>query len=137
MFQNLLQRFPFRKLVKFVITGGIALGIDAGVYYFLTRCEDLYYLWARTLSLSVAIVWSFLVNRFWTFHATEGDIRWQAAKFIVVIGSTSLVTLAFMHIGVTILHLHDFSVLFAVAVFTTLINFSGHLLWSYTEKGRY
>lgn len=129
-----LQQFPFRKLVKFVITGGVALGIDVGIYYILTRYGDLYYLFARAISLSIAIVWSFSINRLWTFRATMGDMKWQAVKFVIVIGSTSLLSLVLMHVGVTLLRYHDLLVLLVVAVLTTLINFSAHLLWSYAEK---
>lgn len=126
-----LQRFPFWKLVKFVITGGIALGVDMTIYYLLTRYGHVYYLLARTLSLGVAIVWSFTVNRQWTFRATEGDARKQAVKFVTVILSTSLLSLGLMHVGVTLLHFHDLMVILSVSVITTLINFSAHSLWSY------
>lgn len=127
----LLQWFPFRKLVKFVITGGIALGVDMTLYYFLTRYGHVYYLLARILSLGVAIVWSFTVNRQWTFRAVEGDARKQAVKFVTVILFTSLLSLGLMHVGVTLLHFHDLVVILAVSVMTTLINFSAHSLWSY------
>lgn len=126
-----LQRFPFWKLVKFVITGGIALGVDMAIYYLLTRYGHVYYLLARTLSLGVAIIWSFTVNRQWTFRATEGDAGKQAVKFVIVIISTSLLSLGLMHIGVTLLRLHDLMVILIVSVITTLINFSAHSLWSY------
>lgn len=133
MFISFLQWFPFRKLVKFVITGGIALGIDVAIYYLLTRYGQVYYLLARALSLGVAIVWSFMVNRQWTFRATEGDARKQAAKFVVVILFTSLLSLGLMHVGVTLLHFHDLVVILVVSVITTLINFSAHSLWSYAS----
>lgn len=133
MFSPLLQQVPWLKLTKFVITGGIALAIDVAIYYLLTRHGDVYYLLARTISLGVAILWNFSINRFWTFQATMGDVRWQALKFVVVIGATSLLSLALMHVGVTILEFHDLLVLLSVAVLTTLINFSAHSLWSYAE----
>lgn len=134
MLAQLWQRVPWWKLVKFVITGGVALGIDVGIYYILTRFEGLYFLFARTLSLGVAILWSFSINRSWTFRATEGKIRRQAPRFLVVILSTSLLSLGLMKVGVSYFHFHDIAVLFVVAVFTTLLNFSAHYFWSYAEK---
>ncbi len=134
MLRILLGRFPFWKLVKFVITGGIALGIDVVLYYLLTRYGHVYYLLARTLSLGVAIIWSFTVNRQWTFRAIEGDTRKQAVKFITVILATSLLSLGLMHVGVTLLHFHDLVVILFAAVITTLINFTAHSLWSYAKK---
>lgn len=131
MFLAFLQWFPFWKLTKFVITGGIALGIDVAIYYLLTRYGQMYYLLARAFSLGVAIIWSFTINRQWTFRAIEGDARKQAAKFVIVILTTSLLSIGLMHIGVTVLHFHDLAVILVVSVITTLINFSAHSLWSY------
>lgn len=133
MFPAFLQQFPFWKLIKFIITGGVALGIDVALYYSLTRYGQVYYLIARTLSLGVAIVWSFTVNRQWTFRATEGDARTQAVKFVIVILATSLLSLGLMHVGVTLLRFHDLAVILVVSVITTLINFSAHSLWSYAS----
>lgn len=64
--------------MKFVITGGVALTIDVAIYYALTRYGGVYYLLARTLSLGVAILWNFSINRYWTFQATEGGVGRQA-----------------------------------------------------------
>lgn len=113
------------------MTGGVALGIDVVIYYFFTRFGHVYYLVARTISLGVAIVWSFSVNRRWTFRVTSGDVRKQAMRFIMVILATSFLSLLLMHIGVTLLHFHDLVVLLVVSVLTTFINFSLHSLWSY------
>lgn len=91
----------------------------------------MYYLLARILSLGVAIIWSFTVNRQWTFRAIEGDACKQVVKFVIVILATSLLSLGLMHVGVTLLHFHDLAVILVVSVITTLINFSAHSLWSY------
>ncbi len=126
-----LKKLPWQRFLKFLITGGMALLIDVTLYFLLTRFGGLYYLLARTLSLGVAIVWSFQLNRHWTFQATEGNVRTQAVKFLVVIISTSLLSLGLMHIGVALLHFYDLLVLFVVSVLITLLNFSAHSLWSY------
>lgn len=129
----LTKQIPWWKLMKFVITGGIALVIDIAIYYWLTRYGGVYYLLARTLSLGVAILWNFSINRYWTFQATEGKVSRQALRFILVILSTSLLSLGMMKVGVSILHFHDLVVLLVVSAITTLINFSAHSLWSYKE----
>lgn len=126
---------PWPRLIKFIITGGVALTIDVTVYYALTRFGGVYYLLARTTSLGAAIIWNFTVNRYWTFEATGTRASRQIPRFLTVIISTSLLSLGIMKIGVSILHLHDLLVLFIASVITTLINFSAHSLWSYaTEK---
>ena len=134
MIATFFEKLPWWRLTKFVLTGGVALLIDVAIYFVLTRFGSVFYLLARAISLGVAIIWSFTVNRRWTFRATAGDIRQQAVKFLVVILSTSLLSLALMHVGVTLLHYHDLAVLLAVAVLTTLINFLAHQFWSYASN---
>lgn len=131
---SITQKVPWWKLTKFILTGGVALAIDVAIYYALTRYGGIYYLLARTFSLSVAILWNFSINRYWTFQATEGKVSRQALRFILVILSTSLLSLGMMKVGVSILHFHDLSVLLVVSAITTLINFSAHSLWSYKKE---
>lgn len=134
MLNQIVEKIPWQRLVKFIITGGVALLIDVVIYFILTRYFDIYYLLSRAISLGIAIVWNFTVNRFWTFQATSGKIRGQALRFLTVIISTSLLSLGLMHIGVSLLYLDDLFVLLTVAVITTLINFSAHSFWSYARK---
>lgn len=134
MLASITQKVPWWKLTKFVVTGGIALAIDVAIYYALTRYGGVYYLLARTISLGVAILWNFSINRYWTFQATSGKLSRQAPRFIVVILSTSLLSLGLMKIGVSLLHFHDLAVLLFVSAITTLINFFAHSLWSYKKE---
>lgn len=136
MLVSTIQKVPWWKFTKFVITGGVALTIDVVIYYILTRYEGLYYLWARTISLGVAIVWNFSVNRYWTFQAAEGKLSRQAPRFIVVILGTSLLSLGLMKVGVSILHFHDLAVLLTASVLTTLLNFLAHYFWSYANTNQ-
>ena len=131
-----IQRIPWGKLVKFVITGGVALAIDVAIYYLLTRFGSIHYLLARTCSLGVAIAWSFTMNRRWTFEAMEGKMRHQAFRFIVVILTTSLFSLGLMKVGVSVFHFHDLAVLLSASIVTTILNFSGHYFWSYANSNK-
>lgn len=136
MFNQIVEKIPWRRLVKFIITGGVALLIDIVIYFILTRYFGIYYLLSRTFSLGIAIIWNFNVNRYWTFRATAGQVKEQALKFLVVIGLTSFLSLGLMHIGVSYLHLNDLLVLLVVSIITTLINFSAHTFWSYAQQDK-
>ena len=130
----LFEKFPPRRLLKFIITGGIALAIDMVLYYMLTRYGHIHYLVSRALSLCVAIVWNFSINRLWTFRAVSGGVMNQASRFLTVIVLTSCLSLALMHVGVSSLHLNDLLVLIVISGFITLFNFTAHSLWSYAER---
>lgn len=128
---NYINKFPLRRFAKYIITGGTALAIDFSIYYLLTRLGHTPYLLSRAISLAIAMIWNFSLNRNWTFQATKGKLSQQAVKFLVVMVSTSIFSLLLMRIGVSILHFNDLFVILAVTIITTLFNFSAHLLWSY------
>ena len=129
----LLNKLPWQRLVKFVITGGLALAIDMGIYLVLTRFFHVPYLISRVISLSIAIIWNFSINRCWTFQATAGKTRRQFFRFMVVIIFTSLLNLALMKIGVSVFHIYDVVAIIIVSILITLINFFAHHFWSYAE----
>ncbi|HSX41734.1 MAG TPA: GtrA family protein [Candidatus Saccharimonadales bacterium] len=126
-----LKALPWQRLTKFAVTGGTALAIDTAIYLALTRVGHLPYLGARAVSLALAMIWNFFVNRHWTFQATTGNLTHQAGRFILVMTLTSLASLALMRLGVGVLHLNDLLVLLVVAALITLINFLAHSRWSY------
>lgn len=133
MISVLLEKFPIRRLTKFVITGGVALVIDMVIYFILTRYGHIHYLLSRTLSLSIAVIWNFSINRIWTFRIVSGDIIGQVSRFLVVISVTSCLNLVLMHIGVSYLHLNDLLVIILISAFITLFNFTAHSFWSYAK----
>lgn len=134
MISWLLDKFPPQRLLRFIVTGGTALAIDMAIYFVLTRYGHLYYLWSRVISLAVAIIWNFTVNRQWTFRAVSGDVMIQVSRFLAVILVTSLANLMLMHVGISYLHLNDLFVLVFVSGFITIFNFTAHSFWSYAEK---
>jgi putative flippase GtrA len=67
-----IQALPWHRLIKFAITGGTAFAIDFSIYFVLTRFFHVPYLVSRTFSIGAAFTWNFLLNRNWTFRATEG-----------------------------------------------------------------
>jgi putative flippase GtrA len=127
----MIRKLPWAQLIKFGITGGIAFAIDFAIYFGLTRFAHMPYLLSRTISLGVAMIWNFLANRYWTFRATTGHMGQQAVRFLIVMGITSLLNLWLMHLGVSVLHLHDLVVMVAASLIIMVINFCAHRLWSY------
>jgi putative flippase GtrA len=128
------RQLPFKKFIRFSIIGISALALDVGIYYYLTRFHHVPYLVSRAISLSIAIVWNFSLNRSWTFQATDGSVAKQAPKFLLVILCTSVLSLALLKFGVTVLHIHDLIVIFIVSFLIMVINFSSHLFWSYASE---
>lgn len=131
MFSHLLYGFQWRRLIRFAIIGGFALAIDLAIYLTLTRFFHMPYILSRVTSLGIAIVWNFTLNRAWTFEATTESVRKQAPRFLFVLLCTSILNLALMKFGVSVLHIYDIVVIFIVSFLIMMINFSAHYLWSY------
>jgi len=128
---QLIRKPPWKRFIKYAVTGGTAIAIDFMIYYLLTRFGHLPYLLSRAISFGVALVWNFTLNRNWTFQAQAGRVSRQAPRFLVVMGATLLVNLVLMRIGVSYLHLPDLLVFLVVTVLSAIGNFSAHLFWSY------
>lgn len=122
---------PWQRLIKFAFVGGSAFVIDFAIYFVLTRFGHIPYIASRIVSISLAMIWNFTMNRNWTFQAKTGKVRRQAPRFLIVMALTSLLNLVLMRVGVSSLHLNDLLVLVVVSLLIMLINFSAHQLWSY------
>jgi putative flippase GtrA len=113
----------WRELAKFGAVGGIAFVIDNGLTYFLmhgpmTDSEAK----ARFVGASVATVFSWIANRFWTFrHRRQDNVLREFAMFILINGigigiSTGFTALAKYSFGIT-----DKNMLFAAGVVGILV----------------
>ena len=71
---------PFQwKLFRFLITGGCSTGIDFVIYIFLSRSINLSV--AKTISMCTASVFSYFVNKKWTFQDKKAVYTTQVFKY--------------------------------------------------------
>ena len=126
-----LKSSSLMQAVRFILVGGVAFLIDAGGYYLLTRFCHLYYFNARLISLSLSLIWNFILNRYWTFNAKSGAISKQLIRFSIVIILTSLLNVLLMRLFVGTFHFPDIMVLVFVSVVIAIVNFIFHRFWSY------
>jgi putative flippase GtrA len=81
---KLQQSIIFRQFVKFCLVGIINTAIDYLVYFGLTRGLDLYFLYANIIAILVAMTFSFIFNKYWTFRDYQKNIKKQYSKFFLV-----------------------------------------------------
>lgn len=109
------------SIYKFVVSGGIATGIDFVIYIILKQL-----FWpsiAKTISMLCANVWSYIVNKSWVFSNEKKTDTKMIASYVVVqainlgvnVGTNSLM-----------LHLTNHTVLsFIVATLcATIVNYT-------------
>ena len=98
----------WREVAKFGAVGGIAFVIDNGLTYYLmhgpmTDSEAK----ARFFGASVATVFSWIANRFWTFrHRRQANVLREFVMFIIINGigigiSTGFTAIAKYWLGIT------------------------------------
>ena len=83
------------------------------------------------LAFCVAVTNNFLLNRHWTFRATDGRAAFQAPRFLTV----SLIALGFnllvLELLVGVAGIHKIPAQAAAILAATPLNFVGNKLWSF------
>lgn len=63
----LLYVYKFRKPIKFLIVGGVGVGINLGLLAFFTEVAGLWYILSSAIGILMATTWNYLLNNYWTF----------------------------------------------------------------------
>jgi len=82
--KNLLKQEICRQFLKFCLVGVINTAVDFCVYLFFSRVMGLFFLYANILAILVAMTFSFVLNKYWTFQNLEKKIKSQYLKFFFV-----------------------------------------------------
>lgn len=69
-----------QQLLRYLITGFTAFGIEYALYVLLFRGLGIHYITASTLVYAVVFWFVFLMNRYWSFQS-QGDIRKQLLQY--------------------------------------------------------
>jgi putative flippase GtrA len=118
------------QLSKFVIVGGSGYVVNLIVFAILTEALDLHHISAAVLAFCVAVTNNFLLNRHWTFTATDGHAGFQAARFFTV----SVLALVVNLVALELLIRADMPELGAQAIAIAVampFNFIGNKLWTF------
>ncbi|MDP1884106.1 MAG: GtrA family protein [Candidatus Moranbacteria bacterium] len=106
--EKILIRFPFiKQFAKFFIVGIMNTGVDLAILnilMFSTRqTEGIFYSFFKTLSFLAAVIFSYFINKHWTFQdKSEADAHKKFYQFIgiSIIGAFINVTVATLVVGI-------------------------------------
>jgi len=119
------------QLVRFGLVGGVGFFVNLAVYAFFVHVAGVDYRVAAVLAWLVAVANNFILNRHWTFDASDGLVHFQAIRFLAV----SLIAFAFSLLLLTLFvegaglpKVHSQALAVAAA---TPLNFVGNKLWSF------
>ena len=72
---------PFvQQLIRYLVTGFTAFGIEYAMYVFLLKVIGLHYILASVIVYALVFWFSFIVNRFWSFKS-KGHIGKQLLQY--------------------------------------------------------
>jgi putative flippase GtrA len=121
------------QLVRFGIVGGIGFAVNLAVYALFVHPIGVDYHLAAVAAWLVAVLNNFVLNRHWTFDASDGRAHFQAMRFLIV----SLVAFGFSLLLLTLfIEAGGIPKVAAQALAitgSTPLNFLGNKLWSFRE----
>jgi putative flippase GtrA len=124
------------QLFKFGVVGVSGYVINLIVFALLTQSFGVYHLLAAVASFCVAVSNNFLINRHWTFQATEGHAGFQAMRFFMVSLLALGVNLLFLYLLVDVGSAPELPAQALAVAGAMPFNFLGNKLWTFGLNGR-
>jgi len=114
-----------KEVLRFLVTGFSAVGIDLGVYYLLNGITGINP--AKGISFICGTLLAYTLNKYWTFGAKEKSYK-EAGKFILLYSFSLAVNIAVNKSVLLVFNSSLFAFLCATGC-STVINFTGQKLW--------
>jgi putative flippase GtrA len=119
------------QLVRFSLVGASGYAVNLAVYSMLVVVLDVHYVIAAVIAFCVAVTNNFLLNRRWTFKATDGSVTFQAPRFLIVSLCALGLNLIVLELLVGVLDVHKVVGQAVAILAATPVNFVGNKLWSF------
>lgn len=146
MFSSLVERARglaslfWREVAKFGTVGSVAFVIDNGLTWILMHSVmDGSQTKARFVGASVATIFSWLANRFWTFrHRRQANVSRELAMFLLINGIGIAISTGFTAIAEYWLGITENTPLFLAGVLgilvATVVRFFAYRFWVFNEE---
>ena len=129
----MIDKSVLKNYTQFLVVGLGALAVDTSVYGLLTRQLEMHYIAARTISLLLTFIWSYTVNRYWTFKKHAVGTGQSLIRFAVINGIAIVLNLIGMRIAVGIFHVYDLLALVCLSGAISMLSYIGHKRWSFQQ----
>ncbi len=85
---NLLLKY--KQIIKYLIAGGTAAGVDLILLYVFTDVLGIWYLFSACLAFSIAFFVSFFLQKFWTFRDEDKEVMYKQMRVYLAVAVTNL-----------------------------------------------
>lgn len=120
-----------KEFIKFCLVGVTNLTLYFSIYVTLTRLAHWHYIPAAIVGNVIAVTWSFVVNRYWTFKNKQGNQRAQYVKFIISNVICVGISLTLLTILIEVFRIYDIYAQMICTVLVAFINFSLNRFWTF------
>ena len=129
-------RKPFvLKMLRYLISGGIAAAVDLVSLYVLTDLLWVWYLVSATIAFVLTLVTSFVLQKFWTFKNTgQGGAHRQFAGYLSLSIANLFVNAGLMYLFVTVLGIQYLAAQVAAIAIIAGYGFFLYQHWIFREK---
>jgi putative flippase GtrA len=132
MIYEYMTQLLSKKFAIFLLIGFVSVVLDAGVYWFLTRQLQAYYLLARIISLILTLLWSYTANRFITFKSRV-NIAKSFIKYSIINLASIVANLFLMFVAVSLFHLPDLLSLIILSGIISIFSYLSHGHWTFRD----
>ena len=97
--RDLLKNPAYRQFIKFSFVGVLNTSIHYGIFFVMIRM-GFFYVVATTVGTAIAIINSYLWNKFFTFRSKKKSVA-EVIRFLLVCGGQYLVNLTVLFLCIT------------------------------------
>ena len=134
MIKFLIKQKIVRQFVKFCMVGVVNTIIDYAVYLFFSRLVGLYFLYANIIAILVAMTFSFVINKYWTFRNKENKLKSQYVKFALVNSVYFIINNSIFFALVNYFEVLDLWSKLVAIIIGTFWNFFANRYWTFNDK---
>ena len=124
-----VARVTGHSATRFLLVGGLSIGIDAGALYVLHGLAGIWLPVATATSYLISLAFNFAVNRAWTFEATGGAGR-HLLRYLILVAANLLVTVVLVE-GLTVMGLPYLASKLCTAALLAVVNYFVSRAWVY------
>jgi dolichol-phosphate mannosyltransferase len=120
------------QLIRFGLVGTSGYFVNLAVFSVTTQVLSVHHIPAAVVAFVFAVTNNFVLNRHWTFKATEDHPGPQAARFLTVSVAALGINLLVLALLVDVLSVSEVPGQAVAVAFAMPFNFLGNRLWTFS-----
>jgi putative flippase GtrA len=123
-------------LLKWIISGGIAFGIDILTLFILVDFFSVYYLLAASIAFFISASTNYFISRYFIFSETTSTVVTSYGKFISISCIGLIIIASLMYLLVDILNVHYLIARIFIAGTVGVSSYYVHKIFSFSISQR-